>query len=242
MSLINTPSGYSDRYKENSNWVKVLFKPGRFLQTGELIELQSIIQHQIKAGFDSLYKNGSVVKGLTVSILNQTDTETNLVISEGSIYIDGFVLDVPSDSISVSNFGTYNLGVLVEQDVVDEIDNFDLRDPNIGGARYGTEGSHRLVLNISYVINDDKAINIARISDGSLYQKQRNPFERLEDILANYIYDKSGNFCVNGLSVTEISLSLNPVSDVSKYRALNDSLSQAESEYLEVLSLTNQHK
>lgn len=242
MSLLDTPTGYVDRFNPSNNWVKVLFKPGRFLQSGELIEMQSIMQNQLKQGFDSLYRNGSVVRGLKVSVLSQTDTEITLVISEGLIYIDGVVLSIPSDTITVPTVGVYNIGVLAEPDVVDEIDDFSLRDPNTGGARYGTEGAHRLVLNVSYVLNSDKAVNVARVSNGALYQKQRNPFEKIEDLLANYIYDKSGNFCVKGLSITQIPLEYNPVSDNSKFRDLSNSFDQVESDYLNTLSRTNETK
>jgi len=242
MSLTNTPSEYIDRFDPNSNWIKVLFKDSRFLQSGELIELQSIIQNQLKRGFDSIYKNGSIIKGLIISIESETDSEYLLSISEGEIYINGLIIKIDADSISVPKVGLYNIGILFESNVINEFDDFSLRDPNTGGTRYGTEGAHRLIVNYSFVINNEAAVNIARISNGALYQKQRNPYEKLEDILANYIYDKSGNFCVNGLNVSQVPLEKNTVTDTTKYKNILESLQTIESEYLEALNSTNESK
>ena len=52
---------YFDDFKSASNFLKVLFQPGRPVQTRELNQLQSILQNQINGVSDHLFKNGAMV-------------------------------------------------------------------------------------------------------------------------------------------------------------------------------------
>ena len=65
----NNPD-YPDRYTRNKNWKKIIPIQGRPVQAAELTEIQSILQDNIKQGFDTLFKNGSVIQGLRISIVS----------------------------------------------------------------------------------------------------------------------------------------------------------------------------
>lgn len=239
MNLTNTPNGYVDRYSESTNWAKILFNPNRPIQSGELIEIQSIVQDQLKRGFNTLFKNGSVVEGLKLSFLNQNEVEINLALSEGSVYTDGLIINIPATTVSIPVIGTYNIGIAVTSRLITELDNPSLRNPETGGARYGTEGAHRLVIETEVVINGINTIIVGRVTNGSIFQLERNPFKQLETILSNFIYEKSGNFCVNGLQVNQVNQSSIPVADSSNYNSLILANNTAESNYFNALSSTN---
>lgn len=52
---------YFDDFDKNNNFLKVLFQPGRPVQTRELNQLQSILQNQVTSVGDHLFKNGSMI-------------------------------------------------------------------------------------------------------------------------------------------------------------------------------------
>lgn len=239
MNLTDTPNGYVDRYNQSDNWAKILFNPNRQIQVGELIEIQSIVQDQLKRGFNTLFKNGSVIEGLQLNVLSNNNIEITLSITEGSIYTDGLIINIPASTVSVPVIGTYNIGIAVSSSVVTELDNPALRNPDTGGARYGTEGAHRLVINSEVVVNGINTITIGRITNGSIFQIERNPFKQLESVLSNYIYEKSGNFCVNGLQISQVNANTIPVADSSNYNRLLLANNEAESNYFNALSSTN---
>ena len=54
-------SPYYDDYSEESNYYKVLFKPGVTVQTRELNNLQSILQSQIEKFGSKFFTNGGIV-------------------------------------------------------------------------------------------------------------------------------------------------------------------------------------
>lgn len=56
---------YFDDYSANSNYYRVLFKPSTAVQARELTQLQSILQDQIDKFGRHIFKDGSVVEGVT---------------------------------------------------------------------------------------------------------------------------------------------------------------------------------
>ena len=61
---------YFDDFDEEKQFYRVLFKPGYAVQARELIQLQSILQNQVELFGDNIFKEGSIVKGCTFTILN----------------------------------------------------------------------------------------------------------------------------------------------------------------------------
>ena len=56
---------YFDDYSANSNYYRVLFKPSTAVQARELTQIQSILQDQIDKFGRHIFKDGSVVEGVT---------------------------------------------------------------------------------------------------------------------------------------------------------------------------------
>ena len=54
---------YFDDYDESKNFYKILFRPGRAVQTRELNQIQSMIQKQIERFGNHIFKEGSIVLG-----------------------------------------------------------------------------------------------------------------------------------------------------------------------------------
>jgi hypothetical protein len=62
----NTPDGYIDRFTPQSKWKKLLFLPGRALQSGELIEIQSVLGYEHEQLGSTFFKNGAAMSGLSL--------------------------------------------------------------------------------------------------------------------------------------------------------------------------------
>lgn len=236
----NNPN-YPDRYTRNTRWNKVLPVPGRPLQTAELIEAQSIIQDNIKQGFNTLFKNGSVIKGLRLSIVDIETDNISILITSGQIYIEGQILDVEESLLNVPSNGLYNIDVVVNETIVDETVDPSLRDPIKGAFTLGTPGASRLVWNtsVNFSTEGDFVINgyaIAQVSNGVILQKELNPFYQVEKAVSTFIYEKSGNFCVEGFETSYIGFDNKINSDVAKQGELEASVQQAEDEQQRALS------
>ena len=66
-SLFNI-SPYYDDHDPAKGFLRVLFKPGYALQARELTQLQTILQNQISAVGDHLFKDGSRIAGGGISV------------------------------------------------------------------------------------------------------------------------------------------------------------------------------
>ena len=235
---------YKDRYTRDSKWVKLLFNHGRPLQSTELIEMQSVLQDFLKQGLDTLFANGTVLYGLKFDLLSSTTIESQFTLSSGKFYIDGLIIDVESQSITVSNEGEFTLGLSITPVIITEEDEPTLRDPVKGGAVYGLPGASRLIWNTTLVVNDPAAFTLAKVVNGGLIQKDTNIYSKIDDSLAKYTYDRNGHFCLpGGLEVSVLENSDRAIIDVSKYQALTESTTAAvndtQSAYANVLNAKN---
>lgn len=192
---------YPDRYTKESRWTKVLPVYGRALQSAELIEIQSILQNNLKEGFDTIFNNGTVLEGLKGSTSN-SGSILSVSFTNGKIYIEGQIFEIDGGVLNVPNTGTHNIGILLQSSIITEEDDFQLRDPIKGGAEYGLPGASRLVWAYQWALNNTKAYNFAKVVEGNLTQTSRKPFDKAELLISQYIKDKNGNFCVKGLEVT----------------------------------------
>jgi len=207
---------YTDRYSPDSNWSKILPVSGRPIQSSELIEIQSLIQGNTKEILDILFGEASRLKGLKI-IQKYIDEEAiEIQVTQGNFYVEGFVFNIPAKSFEILNIGTFVIGVKINETIITELDDPNLRDPIKGSSLYGLEGAARLVWTPDLVINDEEAYAIGKVIDGQIIQKEINPIYLVQDILASYIYERNGNFLVQGFNVshiktiTESSLSSSP--------------------------------
>ena len=61
---------YFDDFDQENQFYRVLFKPGYAVQARELTQLQTILQNQVESFGDNIFKEGSIVKGCTFTILD----------------------------------------------------------------------------------------------------------------------------------------------------------------------------
>lgn len=65
LNLARAP--YYDDFDGSRNYLKVLFRPGRPVQTRELNQIQSILQNQVERFANHIFKNGSRVSNARAS-------------------------------------------------------------------------------------------------------------------------------------------------------------------------------
>ena len=58
---------YFDDFKDDKNFVQILFNPGKPVQARELTQLQSILQNQISKFSDHVFVDGAVVFGCKIN-------------------------------------------------------------------------------------------------------------------------------------------------------------------------------
>lgn len=236
----NNPD-YPDRYTRNKEWKKIIPIQGRPVQAAELTEIQSILQDNIKQGFDTLFKNGSVIQGLRVSVVSRTFDSIVISISNGQLYIEGIIVNVSGGTLTIPTSNIYNILVIINESVITEKEDNTLRDPIKGGFVLGTPGAARLVWNSSLGFSNtetiiDNSYAIAQIVDGVLIQKELNAFYEIEKIMSQFIYERSGNFCVSGLETTSIGLDKRSSSNITKYNTLKSAVDNAEEQKQSSLS------
>lgn len=61
---------YFDDYNQDSDYYRILFKPGTAVQTRELNQIQSMLQNQISKFGRNIYKEGSIIEGCALSFDN----------------------------------------------------------------------------------------------------------------------------------------------------------------------------
>jgi len=66
-------SPYFDDYNESKNFHRVLFRPSVAVQARELNQIQSILQNQIERFGQHIFKDGSIIKGCSLSYLDRID-------------------------------------------------------------------------------------------------------------------------------------------------------------------------
>lgn len=236
----NNPE-YPDRYTRNKEWKKILPIQGRPIQAAELTEIQSILQDNIKQGFDTLFKNGSIIQGLRISVVSRNFDNIVLSISSGQIYIEGTVVNVSNSTLTIPTNNIYNIVVIINENIITEEEDNTLRDPIKGGFVLGTPGAARLVWTSSLGFSApetiiDNSYAIGQIVNGVLIQKELNAFYEIEKIMSQFIYERSGNFCVSGLETISVGLDKRSSSNITKYNNLKSAVDTAEEEKQSSLS------
>ena len=92
-TIDETGSPYNNRFDSSKSYAKLLFNAGRPLQNSELNELQSNLMYQQKLLGNSVFKDGSIISGMAMSVAGQaggsdtgnTDSKSPNVISMNSL-------------------------------------------------------------------------------------------------------------------------------------------------------------
>jgi hypothetical protein len=183
------------------NWERVVFLPGRFAQSAEMNEVQSILNAKLKSVGDAVFDNGDIIRGCSLTVDERTG-ETK--ITEGLVYIDGAVRYVKEGHLTLPTTGTVYVGINVVRSYIDENDDPVLRDPAQGYPGYATAGAAREVIDFEWVYSankDDIDVVMWKIVDGVPTQiKPASQMSDVERIVGRKLYDLHGNVLIYGYS------------------------------------------
>jgi len=91
---------YYDDFDEDKKFLRVLFKPGKAVQSRELTQLQTILQKQVERFGNHIFKNGSVVSGGQTFIQDATFLKLDTNFTGASVNVNAFVGKTIVDNIS----------------------------------------------------------------------------------------------------------------------------------------------
>ena len=201
--FISTSNTYFDDYLKPNYWNKkakdykqILFKAGKPLQSRELNTMQSLFHDRFKTMCDIMYRNGSVVSGLSVDYNDKTVT-----ISDGVIYWDGEFFNIEKAGINVNNQSVNGENITVDTtkqiyvylipiyEVINSTNDHNLVDPAI---KYkideGVSGADRLSIRFELrAYNIDEAIPqqnvlIAAIDINGNVSLTNRDFDLIDDV------------------------------------------------------------
>ena len=81
---------YSDTFSENENFYKFLYKPGFEVQARELNSMQSMLQHQISAIGNHLFKNGAKISGCSSSFIQYDYVRLNELYNDEPVQLSNY--------------------------------------------------------------------------------------------------------------------------------------------------------
>lgn len=190
---------YYDDYDPSKHYHQLLAIPGRVAQAREFTQAQSLTRDIIKSIGDAFMKDGDVIEGCQVTVSTDKTTAT---VSAGKVYMDGAVLPVPESTVLITGSGIENIGVVIEDEIVDEVIDPTLRDPALNYENYNLPGCHRLKRTLKVVVDDPNAAILSTLNDGDLMLETYSPeYDTLSQTLARRTFDESGSYIVNGLNV-----------------------------------------
>ena len=205
MTQLNTyKNDFPDTYKDD--WIKLLFNNNKPIQSRELLELQGILQSNSKKIFDTIYKNGTVISGLDITLTTTyLSGIRSFKCSKGTIYIEGNFINIPDSAFTVIN-NTATIGILINEQVITEQDDPSLNDPEKGGELWGAAGAYRLKWTGSVAVDSSSMYPFAKVEGNKVIRVK--PIDANKQLLANYIYDAEGNFIIKGFNTTSIGSSI----------------------------------
>jgi len=184
------------------NWEKVVFLPGRFAQSAEMNEVQSILNAKLKGIGDAVFDDGDIIRGCSLTV-DKTTGEAK--ITEGLVYIDGAVRYVKEGNLTLPTTGTVYVGIDVVRRYIDENDDPVLRDPAQGYPGYATAGAAREVIDFEWMYSGNKdSIDVVMWKVVDSVPSLIRPGSQMSDverIIGRKLYDLHGNVLVYGYDV-----------------------------------------
>lgn len=192
----------------DNNYTQLLFRPGMHLQNRELNELQSTSKRIVKNIADCFLKDGDIKSGAQILIEDiKGSIEKKITVTDGKIYLNGIVRDFYKQSVIISGKGLESIGIRLESEAIQSIDDDRLVSPASGTPNFGLPGADRLKESLTLTANDDKATSIYLIQDGKLVTNDKKDedvvFNKFLAMLARRTYDESGHYKVRGMELSQ---------------------------------------
>lgn len=117
-------SPYFDDFKEDSDYYKILFRPGVSVQARELNQLQTLLQKQIERFGDNIFKTGTIISGCDIAFHNDLN------------YVKLKDIQTDSNPVVVSNYAGYRIKnqnniVPLTAAIISSDPGFESRDPDL---------------------------------------------------------------------------------------------------------------
>ena len=200
---------YYDRFDPADHYERHLFRAGNVLQGAELNEIQSASFARLQRATDVLFKEGDILTGATI-VVDKATGVTQL--GNGAVYLRGAVRGVAPATLTVPVTGEVWVGIYLQDTVITELDNPDLRDPAVSFRNYQEPGAARLqVLPVWGYEGDGHPgdfYRLYKIIDGELYTDPP-PLPNIDAIkqsIARYDRQSTGGYYISrGLTVTRLA-------------------------------------
>lgn len=207
VDLRNAPYSFREDFNDK-DYSMVLFKPGDFVQSSELNDLQDQSFQKLKRVADSIFKDGDISTGCQIIIEDIKDSlKKKITITDGKIYLNGYPRTFKRQTIEITGEGSEAIGVRLKQEIVDYTTDETLKSPAAGYEQYGIPSANRLKETLELRANDDAATTIYLIQDGELVNQKKqddnNLMDKLYSVLARRTYDESGHYKVSGLELEQ---------------------------------------
>lgn len=198
---------YYNRYIKSGKWSRILFLAGRYIQSAEFNELQSMQAERLKGIGDAVFSDGDVISGCDVSVDFAT---ARIALGAGRIYLDGEVREVEAASLTIPLDTTLQAGVRLRERILSEREDGSLRDPAVGCPGYQQPGSGRLLVFSEWGLNTDGMEGtfypVYTVSNGRVVTpKTKSYMDEYMDALARYDRESHGFYIIEGLRVRALA-------------------------------------
>ena len=164
--------------------------------------------------------NPSGIQYSATLLSSNTVATGNLAISSGSVvsinpgifYVNGFFINVPTQTIvldSQDTYPSYRIGLQVAEGVVNYSTDSALLDPAQGSFNYQAPGADRYQYNLVLSkrslssIDDSSFFELMRIENGVITSQVDYPlYGQIGDQMARTVYDQSGDFTISPFLLT----------------------------------------
>ncbi len=201
---INLPN-YLNRFDPSKNVDTVLYRSDKVIQSDELNETQSSLQHRLRSIADVLLKDGAVIRDARI-VVNVSNGVTTC--ESGALYVEGAVRGVIPATITINTVGIVSVGVYLQERISTELDDPSLRNRAVNTRGFDKPGAARLIKEIVWGFAGDnqpgKFYPVYTVEDGIVRSKEPPPqLDGVTQALARYDRDSSGGtYAVSGLAVS----------------------------------------
>lgn len=204
---------YFNRFNSVDNYKKILFLSGTALQSAELNELQDIILNELKKISSYLVKSGTILSGAEAGVI----TSSTFQLNTGTIFVDGYTVEVPAQTIPITANDIELVGVAVAQSEVTANEDPDLREPDSESPNYGTPSAARLRSSgrwtVSTSINPGETfLPLFTLNNGVLVSSSASTDSeslKYKAFLEEYDRDTRGSYLISGLVVEYLKTNAN---------------------------------
>lgn len=202
--------GYYNRFDAADRYDELLFRASKGLQSAELNEVQSTVIDRLKRIADKVFRDGQVVQGLDPLIDVQAGT---IDCPASTVYLRGAMREVPQATLTVAMVGLVRVGVFLLEEEITETQDATLRDPAPNTRNYNEPGAGRLRVTGTWGKEGQGTgafYPVFTLVDGNLVTQNPPPGNSaFFEALARYDRESNGNYIVEGLSLSFLSLTGN---------------------------------